>query len=133
MDSIKAEKALLKDGDPKKTNIIGTFISRICQAAESRVMNCVKDFVEANGFEMRVNMFDGSIIEPTGWFTTRKPGEMPTISPATIATLDAHIFEQTGYNYAVHMVEKPILYRTLPEVCRSIAPFEHTVKPACCC
>jgi hypothetical protein len=109
--SLAAYKAVRDHVEAHKTeseNRLGSFISLICQDMESRVIEAAREYLYGEGFDVRVNMYDGLMLDVEAKNEKR-------CDAACLGRLEEYVFETTGCR--VKFVQKPIKRYTVEQVC----------------
>jgi hypothetical protein len=94
-------------------NRLGSFISLICQDMESRVIEAAREHLNTEGFVVRVNMYDGLMVD------TERKADQTRCDAACLTSLEAY----------VQFAEKPIKGYTVEQVCVSRAVAQVEIRP----
>jgi uncharacterized protein (DUF433 family) len=97
------------NGDRNKSkNLLGSFIFHVCEDVEIQLVTAARDTLQQSGFAVRVNMYDGLIVEPSLDHKQEQPTRLD------LDKLNEAVTQATGY--VVRFVIKPIVRNTMEEI-----------------
>jgi hypothetical protein len=114
----KSIKTHVENEKGKHDNKLGSFVSHVCQDMESKVIESARLFIGNEGLTVRVNMYDGLMVE--------KENAPRTCDPEFLREMEDFVFRDTGC--CVQFAVKPIKDYTLEEICSSSVAPEETDK-----
>jgi hypothetical protein len=98
----------------KKGSLLGSLVSFICQDVEIQLMTVARKHLESVECAVRVNMFDGLLVE-----------ELNKTRTLDLTALSVAVEKETKYK--VHFTVKPIIAPTLAALCRQVDTLEHKI------
>jgi hypothetical protein len=99
-----------KQKKQKQKNLLGSFIFHVCEDVELQLITTARDTLQQSGFVVRVNMYDGLIVEPLSVLQKEEEEH----NKLDLDKLNEAVTQATGY--VVRFVIKPIVRSTMQAI-----------------